>query len=134
MNNPCIETGIDRLHSLIEENNEITLTEAAAQLRVSRSIVEHWSEALEDARMIVCSFSLNEKNLMTKKHHRKKKGAIENMKRQLRLFVSSTKCPEESKLRAREREVHKQAKLIQRKIKELEKYKAARSKVEALIK
>ena len=56
------------------------------------------------------------------------------MKRQLRLFVSSTKCPEESQLRAREREIHKQSKLIQKKIKELEKYQAARSKVEALIK
>ncbi len=60
-----IETGVDRLFSIIQSKNIICLTDLAKELNVDKSTIEHWCEVLEEKGVIKIRYSLKDKYLMT---------------------------------------------------------------------
>lgn len=61
----AIETGIDRLATLIHNHQEISLTHAAKMLNVSRPMIEHWAETLEESGEIATRQTLGDMVLTT---------------------------------------------------------------------
>ena len=61
-----IITGVDKLLSLVKEREELSLTNAARELKVSKGAVLQWAETLEDSKQIVVKHTLKETFLMSK--------------------------------------------------------------------
>ncbi|NUN11209.1 hypothetical protein HUU53_01030 [Candidatus Micrarchaeota archaeon] len=53
-----VVTGIDELYSLIQKKKKVSGSEAAKHCRVSKEKIEEWASALQDAGLVVVSYSL----------------------------------------------------------------------------
>lgn len=62
-----IETGVDRLVSLISKNKEIELKAAAKELGVTETVVREWAEFLEEEGMISIEYGLSKVTLSERK-------------------------------------------------------------------
>lgn len=62
-----IQTGVDKLISLIEERGKISVHKAARELGVSKGVVEGWAKFLEEEDLITTEYSLTEQYLVFKK-------------------------------------------------------------------
>ncbi|MBN1275692.1 hypothetical protein JXA12_05385 [Candidatus Woesearchaeota archaeon] len=62
-----IETGVDKLVSLIEQKKRVSLDEAAKQLGVSKVLVQEWADFLEEDGLISVEYTLSKVWLVERK-------------------------------------------------------------------
>ncbi len=64
---PLLQTGVDKLVSLIKEKKKISMPQAAKQLGVSQVVVEEWADFLEEEDIISIEYRLATPWLVDKK-------------------------------------------------------------------
>ena len=62
-----IETGVDRLVSLVRENGKISAQDAARQINVSLSVIMEWAEFLEEEGIINLEYKITKPFLVERK-------------------------------------------------------------------
>ncbi|MBI2647139.1 hypothetical protein HYW99_01565 [Candidatus Woesearchaeota archaeon] len=62
-----IETGVDKLVNLIKERGKIALADAAKELGVSETVVQEWSDFLEEEGIISIEYKLTKPYLVERK-------------------------------------------------------------------
>lgn len=67
-----IITGVDKLLKLVDEQNELTLTQASNMLEIDKEVVSTWANILDDGNMIVVQDNLREKIFVSKNWHESK--------------------------------------------------------------
>ncbi|MBR9692581.1 hypothetical protein GOV07_01475 [Candidatus Woesearchaeota archaeon] len=80
-----IETGVDKLVQIVDEQKKISLDEAAKELGVSKPVVQEWAEFLEEEGLIGIEYTLSKTYLVEKKlskHDVKKKGKEYDQKKE----------------------------------------------------
>ena len=109
-----LETGPDKLYTLIIENERISLSEAAKELNTSRDIVEAWADAIEESGAIHIEVLLSDKFFLSSEFSKIKrintKKVIDSLK-----FSNATY---ENKLNEREKALDARSKKV---IKDFEK-------------
>lgn len=79
-----IETGVDRLVSLVSKEKKIELSDAAKQLNIDKTVIQEWADFLEDEGIIGVQYSLSKTFLIEKRlgksEVRKKEKEYENKK------------------------------------------------------
>ena len=69
--NDKIETGVDKLLALIKSRQKLSISDAAQELNVHKTIVEHWADALDEKGLIKVKLTLKNKFLMDKDYYHK---------------------------------------------------------------
>jgi len=109
-----LETGPDKLYTLIIENERISLSEAAKELKTSKDIVEAWADAIEESGAIHIEVLLSDKFFLSSEFSKIKmintKRVMESLK-----FSNATY---ENKLNEREKALDARSKKV---IKDFEK-------------
>lgn len=67
MESSLIETGVDKLVSLIKERGRIALVDAAKELGVSTAVIQEWVDFLEDEGIISVEYKLTKPYLVERK-------------------------------------------------------------------
>lgn len=62
-----IETGVDKLVKIVKERGRIALTDAAAELGVSQTVIQEWMNFLEDEGIISVEYKLTKPYLVERK-------------------------------------------------------------------
>lgn len=62
-----IETGVDRLVQLVNEQKKVSIDEASKELGVSKPVVQEWAEFLEEEHLLGIEYSLSKTYLVEKK-------------------------------------------------------------------
>lgn len=65
-----VETGIDKLYSLVLKKQKISTDEAAKILRLKKETVEEWAQILSNRNLIKLNFSILGKTIMEKKEEK----------------------------------------------------------------
>ncbi|MBR9701189.1 hypothetical protein GOV11_04965 [Candidatus Woesearchaeota archaeon] len=114
-----IETGPDKLLSLVNENHEISTVNAANQLKVDKTTVEAWADLLEDAEMIRYMPSFNGTVLCTTET---KNSGFTKMIKKGAFSLKKKKLHNEQFLNQRLDEIRGSLKLLDSKLKQYKKY------------
>jgi len=147
-NTPLLETGVDKLVSLIKEKKRISVPQAAKSLGVSQVVVEEWADFLEEDDIISMDYKFATPWLIDKKLKKEeitkkvkefhgKKDIIVRRSESLLSSVNKegediTKVRDEFK-KVRE-EIHSEAGSVQNELRELEKYEELKKNVDNQIK
>lgn len=120
--NSHIRTGPDKLLDLVTEKEEVSLTAAAAELKVARSMVENWCEILEERGLIVINTTLTETYLTHPEVDKFKSGLLHKFSRHLKAIGVRSHKLEECVLRKKEMEIEAKLASINGKLAELKKF------------
>lgn len=120
-------TGVDKLLTLVNEREEITLSEAARELNVPRHIVEQWTNVLEAKDLLSTSFTIKERYLMSVDFQKYKSSAFKSMVRYVKSIGSSRPPQSEDILKKKELEINKRMSILNDKIKECKRYERIKS-------
>ncbi len=120
-NGTIITTGVDSLLNLVNDHTEISLTEAAQQLKIARSTVGEWSRTLEEAGLVTSRVTLLDRHLMSK-DSKSLRGIRSYVGPQAALsrFFGTSKNPGEIELKKKEEEIKSHLKRLDDKIKQFE--------------
>jgi len=145
---PLLETGVDKLVSLIKEKKRISVPQAAKELGVSSVVVEEWADFLEEDDVISIDYKfatpwlidkkLKKEEIVKKvKEFHEKKDVIIRRSESLLSSVDKegediTKVRDEFK-KIRE-DIHSEVGNVQEELKELEKYEELKKKIDSQIK
>jgi len=123
--NGNIETGVDRLLSLVKSRKEISLSDAAKTLNVSRDVVEHWSDVMCEQGLLKIRLSLRERYLVHPDYYKLSNGELSKLKEILSFKFSDlakTTDLQGTILNEKAKEVRAEIKILESKIKELKIY------------
>ena len=145
---PLLETGVDKLVSLIKEKKRISVPQAAKALGVSPVVVEEWADFLEEDDVISIDYKFATPWLIDKKL--KKEEIVKKVKefhgkkdviiRRSESLLSSVNKEGEDITKVRDEfkkireEIHSEAGNVQNELKELEKYEELKKKIDSQIK
>ncbi len=120
-NGTVITTGVDSLLELVNDHTEISVTEAAQQLKIARNTVGEWSRTLEEAGLVTSRVTLLDRHLMSK-DSKSLRGIRSYVGPQAALsrFFGTSKNPGEIELKRKEEEIKSHLKRLDDKIKQFE--------------
>jgi hypothetical protein len=117
-----IITGVDKLLNLVKEREEISLTDAARQLKVPKGAVLQWCETLEENNLLVTNRTLKETFLMSKDFHKYQSGFVRSFIQNAKSLSSDTKLPGDDAIRVNEQAITDRLSVIKKKSRELKRF------------
>jgi DNA repair exonuclease SbcCD ATPase subunit len=129
-----ITTGADKLLDLVDSKGEVTAASAAKILRISKDIINEWSDMLESKELIISEYTLWDRYLVSKDPKNTNPHQLKKFKKELQEAMSKDKgSSPEIVLRKRELEIDDKLDTLNKKIKELKHYDHKRTTVEEKI-
>ncbi len=142
-----LQTDVDKLIKLIKDKGRVSITQAARELRVGRSLIEEWADFLEDEGIITKEYKLTDTILIpkeiSKEEVKKKEKEVLIKKDSLMKKIENTASNihiKEEKIEELRREFEELKKLLGKNIdkvhkalKEIEEYNKIKKNTEAML-
>ena len=116
-------TGVDKLLTFVNEREEASLKEASKELKIPLSVIERWTNTLEEEGLLTTAYTFNEKYILSTDSPKFKQSLFKSLKRTVKSIYKKSKTPHLDPAKAKGREIDSKITLLNEKMKDYEDYK-----------